>query len=54
MDTDTLSGAQFSGGMDSSMSNTDSSGMGGPLGSSGTPSPMGAGSGGMPSAPSGF
>jgi hypothetical protein len=47
MDDGVLQGGQF-GGMDSSGGGTDMTGLDGPLGSSGTPSPMGAGSGGMP------
>lgn len=53
MDTDSLSAGQFGGttssmGMDSS-SSSDTSGMAGPLGSSGMPSPMGAGNSSMSS-----
>jgi hypothetical protein len=51
MDTDSLSAGQF-GGMTSTMgggsSSSDMTGLSGPLGSSGTPSPMGAGSASFP------
>lgn len=51
MDTDSLSAGQFGGttstmGMDNS-SSSDMSGLGGPLGSSGSPSTMGAGASSM-------